>query len=319
MKILIVGGAGFLGSNLAERLLKEGNEVTSLDNLVTGNEENIQSLKQNPNFKFVNMDVVEIDKLEGEYDRVYHMASPASPNLHSKKSYMALPFETMKANTHGTWRAAHFATDKGAKFLFASTSEIYGDPLEHPQKEEYRGNVSTTGIRSVYDEAKRFGETITSAFIRYKDLDGRIIRIFNTYGPKMDLEDGRAVIEFVTKALKNEPIPIFGNGQQTRSFCYVDDLVDGIIKAMETEGTKGEIFNLGNPGEFTIADLAEIIKRVTNSTSEIQYSEALPEDDPKRRKPDITKARTILNWEPKIKLEEGLQKLVQYLNDSQKH
>ena len=316
MKILITGGAGFLGSNLCGRLLKEGHEVTALDNLVTGNEKNIEEFKDNPHFKFENLSVLEISQLsDQEFDRVYHMASPASPNKHSKKSYMALPFETMKANTHGTWVAAEFAADKGAKFLFASTSEIYGDPLEHPQNEEYRGNVSTTGVRSVYDEAKRFGETITSAFIRYKDLDGRIIRIFNTYGPKMDLEDGRAVIEFVTRAMKNEPINIFGDGSQTRSFCYVDDLIDGIIKAMETEDTKGGIFNIGNPHEFTIEDLAQIVKRVTSSTSEIAHSEELPEDDPKRRKPDITRARTILKWEPKVNLEEGLKRLVDHLRE----
>lgn len=313
MKILITGGSGFLGSNLCKRLLEEGNEVTALDNLITGNESNIEELKQNPNFKFINKDVLKIAEVEGDYDRVYHMASPASPNTHSKRSYMALPFETMKANTEGTWAAAQFALDKNAKFLFASTSETYGDPLEHPQKESYRGNVSTVGARSVYDEAKRFGETITSAFIRYKKLDGRIIRIFNTYGPKMDLDDGRAVIEFIVRALKNEPIPIFGDGTQTRSFCYVDDLVDGIIKAMETEGTTGEIFNIGNPAEFTITDLAEVVKRVTGSTSEIVYTESLPEDDPKKRKPDITRARTILKWEPKVNLEEGLKKLITYL------
>ena len=316
MKILVSGGAGFLGSNLCQRLLSEGHEVTAVDNLITGSEKNLQDLKQNPNFKFINLDVLKIAELEGDFDRVYHMASPASPNKHSQKSYMALPFETMKVNTEGTWVLAEFARLKNAKFLFASTSETYGDPLEHPQKESYRGNVSTTGVRSVYDEAKRFGETITSAFIRYKNLDGRIIRIFNTYGPRMDPDDGRAVIEFVKKALKNEPIPIFGDGSQTRSFCYVDDLVDGIIKAMETDGTKGEIFNLGNPGEFTIEDLAQIVKRVTNSTSEITHVEELPEDDPKRRKPDIEKARQILKWEPKVNLEEGLKKLVDYLNDA---
>lgn len=313
MKILITGGSGFLGSNLCKRLLEEGNEVTALDNLITGNESNIEELKQNPNFKFINKDVLKIAEVEGDYDRVYHMASPASPNTHSKRSYMALPFETMKANTEGTWAAAQFALDKNAKFLFASTSETYGDPLEHPQKESYRGNVSTVGARSVYDEAKRFGETITSAFIRYKKLDGRIIRIFNTYGPKMDLDDGRAVIEFIVRALKNEPIPIFGDGTQTRSFCYVDDLVDGIIKAMEASNTTGEIFNIGNPAEFTITDLAEVVKRVTGSTSEIVYTESLPEDDPKKRKPDITRARTILKWEPKVNLEEGLKKLITYL------
>lgn len=314
MRILVTGGAGFLGSNLCKKLLEEGNEVTALDNLITGNEKNIEDLKKNPNFKFVNLSVLEIEQLkEKPFERVYHLASPASPNQNSKKSYMALPFETMKANTHGTWAAAQFAIDSGAKFLFASTSEIYGDPLEHPQKEEYRGNTSTTGARSVYDEAKRFGETITSAFIRYKNLDGRIIRIFNTYGPGMDLEDGRAVIEFVTRALKNEPIPIFGDGSQTRSFCFVDDLIEGIIKAMETEGTKGGVFNLGNPHEFTIADLAEVVKRVTNSSSEIIHTGELPEDDPKKRKPDISRARTILKWEPKVNLEEGLKKLVDSL------
>lgn len=317
MKILVTGGAGFLGSNLCKRLLEEGNEVTAVDNLITGNEHNIEDLKQNPNFRFENLDVLEIEKLSDyEFNQVYHMASPASPNKHSKKSYMALPFETMKVNTHGTWVLAKFAASKGAKFLFASTSEIYGDPLEHPQKEEYRGNVSTTGVRSVYDESKRFGETITAALVRYKNLDARIIRIFNTYGPRMDLEDGRAVIEFVTRALKNEPINIFGDGSQTRSFCFVDDLVDGIIKAMETEGTKGEIFNLGNPHEFTIEDLAQIVKRITGSSSEIVHSEELPEDDPKRRKPDITKARTVLKWEPKVQLEEGLKKLVDFLNSA---
>ena len=288
--------------------------MTALDNLITGSEKSVEDLKQNPNFKLVNLNVLEVKQLGNEsFDRVYHMASPASPNKHSKKSYLALPFETMQVNTNGTSALAEFALSKGAKFLFASTSEIYGDPLEHPQKEEYRGNVSTTGLRSVYDESKRFGETITAAFVRYQDLDGRIIRIFNTYGPRMDPDDGRAVIEFVTRALKNEPISIFGNGSQTRSFCYVDDLVEGIIKAMESDGTKGEVFNLGNPHEFTISDLAEVVKRVTGSTSEITHNEELPEDDPKRRKPDIEKARRVLGWEPKVNLEEGLQKLVNYL------
>lgn len=314
MKILVTGGAGFLGSNLCKRLLNEGHEVTALDNLITGNEKNIESLKSNPNFRFENLDVLEVKRLEDlNFERVYHMASPASPNKHSKKSYLSLPFETMQANTNGTAAMADFALQKGAKFLYASTSEIYGDPLEHPQKEDYRGNVSTTGIRSVYDESKRFGETITAAFVRYKNLDGRIIRIFNTYGPNMDLEDGRAVIEFVTRALKNETIPVFGDGSQTRSFCYVDDLVDGIIKAMESGNTKGEVFNIGNPDEFTILELAEMIKKAAGSTSDIRFVEELPEDDPKRRKPDIEKAKRVLNWEPEINLEEGLIRLVEYL------
>lgn len=314
MKILVAGGAGFLGSNLCEKLLTAGHGVICVDNYLTGSVKNIEHLRLNPNFRMLTLDIAKISTLEGlKVDRVYHLASPASPNKNSKKSYLALPFETMHANTNGTWILADFAQKHGAKFLFASTSEIYGDPLEHPQKEEYRGNVSTTGVRSVYDEAKRFGETITAAFVRYKNLDARIIRIFNTYGPRMDLEDGRAVIEFVTKAMKNEPLPIFGNGAQTRSFCYVDDLVDGVIKAMEVTGTKGKIFNLGNPEEFTILQLAQMVKRVTSSTSEIKFVGSLPEDDPKRRKPDITHAKQSLAWEPLIGLEEGLARLVNYL------
>ncbi len=316
MKILVTGGAGFLGSNLCRKLLDSGHEVFCLDNLLTGSKENIESFLENPRFKFENLDAAEVEKLKDiNFDRVYHLASPASPNLNSKKSYMALPFETMRVNSLGTWILAQFAAEKKAKFLFASTSEIYGDPLEHPQKEEYRGNVSTTGLRSVYDESKRFGETVVSAFIRYKNLDGRIIRIFNTYGPGMDLEDGRAVIEFVTRALKNEDIPIFGDGSQTRSFCFVDDLIEGIISAMESENAKGEVFNLGNPDEFTILQLAELVKKITGSSSQIKFTQDLPEDDPKRRKPDISKAKKVLNWEPKVGLEEGLGKLVEYLKE----
>lgn len=313
MKILVTGGAGFLGSNLCAKLLSQGEEVFCLDNLLTGKKENVKEFLGNPRFKFENLDVTEVEKLgEIKFDRIYHLASPASPNKHTLKSYLALPFETMKVNSFGTWVLAQFALEQGAKFLFASTSEIYGDPLEHPQKEEYRGNVSTIGVRSVYDEAKRFGETVVSSFVRYKELDGRIIRIFNTYGPKMD-RDGRVVIEFVTAALENAPLPIFGDGKQTRSFCFVDDLIDGIIKAMEFENTKGEVFNLGNPDEFTILELAEMVKKITGSQSKIDFKEEMPEDDPLRRKPDISKAKRVLGWEPKVKLEEGLKKLVEYL------
>ncbi|MBI2593595.1 GDP-mannose 4,6-dehydratase [Candidatus Daviesbacteria bacterium] len=313
MKILVTGGAGFLGSNLCSRLLNDGEEVFCLDNLLTGRKENIEDLLKSPLFKFENLDAAEVEKLgDIQFDRVYHLASPASPNRHAPRSYLALPFETMKINSIGTWVLAQFAQTQGAKFLFASTSEIYGDPLKHPQKEEYRGNVSTTGLRSVYDESKRFGETITTAFVRYKDLDGRIVRIFNTYGPRMD-RDGRVVIEFVMAALNGDPLPIFGDGKQTRSFCFVDDLIEGIIKAMESENTKGEVFNLGNEEEFTILELAEMVKKVTGSTSEVEIKEALPEDDPIRRKPDISKAKRVLDWEPKVKLEKGLNKLVEYL------
>ncbi len=314
MKILVSGGAGFLGSNLCATLLKAGHEVICVDNFITSSAKNVEHLRQNPKFRMEMIDVAKIAALDAlTIDQVYHMASPASPNKHSKTSYLALPFETMHVNTNGTWILADFAKRHGAKFLFASTSEVYGDPLEHPQTEEYRGNVSTIGIRSVYDEAKRFGETITMAFNRYKSLDARIIRIFNTYGPGMDLEDGRAVIEFVTKALKNETIPIFGDGSQTRSFCYVDDLIAGIIKAMESTGTNGKVFNLGNSEEFTILQLAETVKKITASASEIKFVETLPEDDPKRRKPDITRAKQVLNWEPLIGLEEGLARLANSL------
>jgi dTDP-glucose 4,6-dehydratase/UDP-glucuronate decarboxylase len=260
MNAIVTGGAGFLGSHLCEALIKKGYQVVCVDNLLTGNKDNISHLLNHPDFKFIEMDVLNINELEVSHvDFVYHLASPASPNKHSKKSYHALAFETMQVNSMGTWAVSEFAMLKGAKMLFASTSEAYGEPLEHPQKETYRGNVSTTGPRAVYDESKRFGETIVSAYVREKQLDGRIIRIFNTYGPKMALDDGRVVIEFVIAALKNEGLPVFGDGNQTRSFCYVSDLIEGIIRAMETDNTKGETFNLGNPHEFTVLELAQKI------------------------------------------------------------
>lgn len=319
MKILIAGGAGFLGSHLCEKLLGLNHQVLCIDNLLTGNKNNITHLLNNPNFKFLEFDVINQLPKNLEADQVYHLASPASPNIHSSKSYHALPFQTMLVNTEGTWNLAEFAAGNGAKFLFTSTSEVYGDPLEHPQRESYRGNVSTTGPRSVYDEAKRFGETITTAFIRSKNLDGRIVRIFNTYGPKMALDDGRVVIEFILAALQNKPIPIFGDGRQTRSFCFVDDLVEGLVKAMDTEGTKGEIFNLGNSTEFTVLELAQKVKELTCSKSEIKLVEKLPQDDPLKRRPDITKAKEVLGWEPKVNLEEGLKKTIEYIKSSLNH
>lgn len=312
MKIIVTGGAGFLGSNLCGKLLELGHEVTAIDNLLTGSETNIEEYKSNSNFKFLNLDVTKPLPDDLEADQIYHMASPASPNKNSPKSYHALAFETMKVNTDATWVLCEFAVKRGAKLLFASTSETYGEPLEHPQKESYRGNVSTTGPRAVYDEAKRYGETIVAAFIRSKNLDGRIIRIFNTYGPKMALDDGRVVIEFVQAALKGENFPVFGSGEQSRSFCYVDDLVEGVIAAME-KGVKSEVYNLGNPQEFTVRELAQKIKDITGTSSEITSVGPLPEDDPTRRCPDITKAKTTLGWEPKISLEEGLKKLIDYL------
>lgn len=316
MKSIVTGGAGFLGSHLCDKLLEMGDEVACIDNLLTGNLDNIKHLQNDSKFTFIQHDVTKQLPANLDADRVYHLASPASPNQHSSKSYHALPFETMMVNTTGTWNLAEFATKAGAKFLFASTSESYGEPLEHPQKEEYRGNVSTTGPRSVYDEAKRFGETITAAFVRSKGLDGRTIRIFNTYGSRMALDDGRAVIEFVTTALKNKPIPVFGDGTQVRSFCYVSDLIDGIIAAMEMPKTTGEIFNIGNTHELTILELAHKIKAITASSSEIVFAEKLPTDDPSRRCPDITKAKTILRWEPKVDLISGLTSLVKYLKES---
>lgn len=315
MKIIVTGGAGFLGSHLCEKLLELENEVICIDNLITGSEENIEHLKNNPNFKFINFDVTEINSEilrrfapQDDISQIYHLASPASPNKNNPKSYIAHPFETMQVNTTGTWKLCEVAVSMGAKFLFASTSEIYGDPKEHPQKEEYNGNVSPNGPRSVYDESKRFGETITSAFVRSKDLDGRIIRIFNTYGPRM-ADDGRVVIEFVKAALENKPFPVFGDGKQTRSFMFVSDLVDGIITAME-KGEKGEVYNLGNPNEFTILELAEKVKDITLSKSETKTIESLPEDDPSQRCPDISKAREELGWKPKVSLEEGLKLLI---------
>lgn len=313
MKVIVTGGAGFLGSHLCDRLIEQGHDVICVDNLLTGSEKNIEHLKSNPKFSFLNHDVVNKLPEDIRADQIYHLASPASPNIHSDKSYHALPFETMLVNTTGTWNLAEKAIEMNAKFLFASTSEVYGDPREHPQKEEYRGNVSTIGPRSVYDEAKRFGETIVSAFVRSRGLNGRIIRVFNTYGPRMSQDDGRVVLEFILAALSSKVIPIFGTGQQTRSFCYVTDLIAGITAAMNTEDTLGEVFNLGNPDEYTILELADKIKELTSSSSEIKTVEELPEDDPLKRSPDITKAQTKLGWKPEVTIDEGLSKFISYL------
>ncbi len=311
-KAIVTGGAGFLGSHLVDKLIEKGYQVLAIDNLITGDLKNLDHLKDNPSFSFLNQDVSHHFHTDFAADEIYHLASPASPNMKSSKSYHAHPFETMMVNSMGTWYMAQLALQKGAKFLFASTSEAYGDPKENPQKESYRGNVSTTGPRSIYDESKRFGETIVAAYVRSKGLDGRIIRIFNTYGPRMALDDGRAVIEFVQAALQNKPFPVFGDGKQTRSFCYVSDLIEGIVLAME-KGKAEEIYNLGNPNEFTVLDFAQKIKELTKSTSEPKFVEELPEDDPLQRCPDITKAKNELGWKPKVSLEEGLQKLIDSL------
>lgn len=313
MKVLISGGAGFIGSHLCDYLLKQSHEVICVDNYSTGVKENISHLLKNPDFSLVEHDVTTPLPDSIKADAVFHLASPASPNHHSTISYHALPMETMMVNTLGTLELLKFSEKNKAKFLFASTSEVYGDPLEHPQKEEYHGNVSTTGPRSVYDEAKRFGETLTAYHWRDKNLDARIARIFNTYGPRMQKADMRMIVIFINQALENKPITIFGDGTQTRSLCYISDTVEGLARLMFHPDTKGQILNIGSAQENTVLEYAKIVKDLTNSSSEIVFSEALPEDDPKRRKADITKAKKLLQWEPKVSLEVGLERIIEYM------
>lgn len=310
--ILVVGGAGFLGSHLCDLLLKMDYNVVCVDNLITGSEENISHLKDNNSFTFINHNVIEPLSFSGEVDAIFHLASPASPNHHSHLSYHALPMETMLVNTQGTRYLLELAKEKNAKFLYASTSEAYGDPLVHPQTEEYRGNVSTTGPRSVYDEAKRFGETITAYYERSEGVDARIVRIFNTYGPRMAKDDGRMVVVFVKQALSQEDISLFGDGLQTRSLCFVSDLVEGLQRLMFMPGTRGEVVNLGSDSEHTILEYATLIKRLVGSSSKIVVAEQLPEDDPLRRRPDISKAKRLLDWKPVVGLEDGLSELIEY-------
>lgn len=311
-KVIVAGGAGFIGSHLCDALLEKEHDVLCIDNFLTGSEANIAHLKKNPHFRFINHNIIEPlgNDLSAEF--VFHLASPASPNHHSKISYHQLPMETMMANTTGTLNLLRFAHKHNARFLFTSTSEVYGDPLEHPQKETYRGNVSTIGPRSVYDEAKRFAETLISYFWREKGLDARIVRIFNTYGPRMSKEDMRMISIFINEALAGKPITIFGDGKQTRSLCYVSDTVDGILRMMFHENTKAEVVNIGSFDEHTVLEYAEIVKKLTKSKSEIAFSEQLPIDDPLRRRADITKAKELLGWSPKVSLEEGLQKMIEY-------
>lgn len=311
MKVLVTGGAGFIGSHLCERLLKEKHNVICVDNLLTGTQNNIKELEQNDNFYFLKHDVINSLPENIKADAVFHLASPASPNHHSKISYHALPLQTMLANTQGTLELLKFCERNKAKFLFASTSEVYGDPLVHPQTEEYLGNVSTTGPRSVYDESKRFGETITSYFLRSRSVDTRIARIFNTYGPRILKEDMRMVVIFINQALEDKPITVFGDGSQTRSLCYVSDMVEALMRLMFYPKTAGEVVNLGSEEEHTVLEYARTIKKLSLSKSEIVFSEKLPEDDPHKRRPDISKAKKLLNWEPKVSLEEGLKKMIQ--------
>ena len=301
---LITGGAGFLGSHLCERLLLEGHQVICLDNLITGSTENIAHLIGNPNFSFVHYDVTNYIFVEGEVDYVLHFASPASPI-----DYLQFPIQTLKVGSLGTHKALGLAKAKGARFLLASTSEVYGDPLVHPQQEEYWGNVNPIGVRGVYDEAKRFAEAITMAYHRYHGVETRIVRIFNTYGPRMRVNDGRAIPAFMSQALTSQPMTVFGDGSQTRSVCYVDDLVDGIVRLLMSEMV--EPVNIGNPDELTMLELAEEIKELSGSDSPIEFKE-LPLDDPKVRQPDITRAREILGWEPRVQRREGLERTLAY-------
>ena len=301
---VVTGGAGFLGSHLCDKLIDEGIKVICIDNLLTGRIENIQHLLTNENFQYINLDVTNYIQISSEVDYVLHFASPASPI-----DYLKYPIQTLKVGSLGTHKALGLAKEKGATFLLASTSEVYGDPLIHPQSEEYWGNVNPVGPRGVYDEAKRFAEALTMAYHNFHNLDTRIVRIFNTYGSRMRLDDGRALPAFISQALKNEDITVFGDGSQTRSFCYVDDLVDGIFKLLLSNETLP--VNIGNPNEITIEDFAKEVICLTNSKSKIVYKE-LPIDDPKVRQPDISKAKLTLGWEPKVNREEGLRITLEY-------
>ncbi|MFY9607162.1 MAG: UDP-glucuronic acid decarboxylase family protein [Blastocatellia bacterium] len=317
MRVLITGGAGFLGSHIVDLLIARGHEVVVFDNLLTGRVDNIDHHLGNDRFKFIKQDVTEYLFVSGHLDAVVHLASPASPI-----DYLQLPIQTLKVGSLGTHKALGLAKAKNARFLLASTSEVYGDPQVHPQPEEYWGHVNPVGPRGVYDEAKRFAEAITMAYHRYHGVDTRIVRIFNTYGGRMRPNDGRVVSNFIVQALDGEPLTIYGDGQQTRSFCYVSDLVEGIVRLLMIEDNDANEegiaardihlpVNLGNPGEFTVSELAEKVIRLTGSRSTIEHRE-LPVDDPRVRQPDITRAKRVLGWEPVVSLEEGLASTIRY-------
>ena len=307
MNIVITGGSGFVGSYLCEKLINDGHKIIVIDNLLTGSTENINDLLDNENFSFLEHDVQDHIEIEDKVDYVLHFASAASP-----KAYTEHPVNTLKAGSVGTINTLGLAKKHSAEYLLASTSEVYGDPLISPQNEEYWGNVNPNGERSMYDEAKRFAEAAVATYSRSYGLKTKIVRIFNTYGPRMQLNDGRVVTNFIVQALRNENITIYGDGTQTRSFSYVEDTVAGIISLMNS--SEYDVFNIGNPNEMTVGQLAEKIIKLTNSTSEIKYLE-LPNDDPKQRKPDITKAKTKLNWEPKVNLDEGLSKTIKWVEE----
>ena len=302
---VVTGGAGFIGSHLCDALLAQGHKVVCVDNLITGSEKNIEEAKKNPDFSFINLDIIsKVPDVNADY--VFNLASPASP-----ADFTRLAEEIALVNSVGTIHMLEFAKERGARYLEASTSEVYGEPKEHPQKETYWGNVNPNGVRACYDESKRFAEAITMVYVRKHNLDARIIRIFNTYGPRMRKDDGRVVSNFINQALEGKPLTVFGDGTQTRSFCYVSDLVAGIIAVMLAGSLKGEVLNLGNSEEYQVRELAEKIKALTASSSVIDQG-PLPEDDPTQRKPDITKAKTTLGWEPRISVDEGLKRTIEY-------
>jgi len=308
--VLITGGAGFIGSHLCDYLIEKGYRVICVDNFLTGNKKNISHLMGREDFKLIHHDVTRYIDIKEKIDYVLHFASPASPN-----DYLRLPIQTLKVGSLGTHNALGLAKNKNAKFLLASTSEVYGDPLVNPQPESYWGNVNPIGPRGVYDEAKRFAESLVMAYHRVHKIDTRIARIFNTYGERMRMDDGRAVPNFITQALRDKPITVYGDGKQTRSFCYISDMIEGIYKLMISD--ENYPINLGNPQEISILEFAKLIKKITNSKSEIVFKE-LPEDDPKVRRPDITKAMKILKWKPKVPLEDGLRRTIEWFSKEMK-
>jgi dTDP-glucose 4,6-dehydratase len=307
-RALITGGAGFLGSHLCDLFLARGHEVVCMDNFLTGSPENIKHLFGRDGFSFIKQDVTNYIHIDGPLDYVLHFASPASPI-----DYLEKPIQTLKVGSLGTHKTLGVAKDKGARYLIASTSEVYGDPLVHPQKEEYWGNVNPVGPRGVYDEAKRFAEAMTMAYHRFHGVETRIVRIFNTYGERMRVNDGRVVPAFISQALRDEPLTVFGDGSQTRSFCYVSDLIEGIYRLLMSN--EAQPTNIGNPSEMTVLQFAQEIKRLTGTKAPIEFR-PLPEDDPKIRRPDITKARRILGWEPVVALEEGLRRTIEYFRSA---
>lgn len=302
MRLLVTGAAGFLGSHLCDQLLARGHRIIGVDNHLTGNPANLAHLAHHADFQFVRHDVTTFIEVEGPLDGILHFASPASP-----VDYLEFPIQTLKVGSLGTHKALGLARAKGARFLLASTSEVYGDPLVHPQPEDYWGNVNPVGPRGVYDEAKRFAEALTMAYHRFHGLDTRIVRIFNTYGPRMRPNDGRVVSNFIVQALRGQPLTVYGDGSQTRSFCFVDDLIDGIVRLFLSD--VADPVNIGNPGEFTVRQLADVVLRLTGSASPV-VQRPLPVDDPRVRQPDISRARKLLGWEPKVALEEGLTRTI---------